>query len=204
MPGMEEDKQKTDVHYRSLDGDGNFNWRFVFEFDFLPAEQLCLVSKKVKLFCTSFLAILMLRHWSSLTSVCAMLSFRSTSGTLTKQSSGFLRDWLCKYGITTNSPWTITSVRVTVCLHFSFLSTQFLNVSLWYCCAGTLELDLRHMVAPAKTPEKCSLDMMDGAQLGRPLKADQAKSLFAQQSVKGWWPCSIEKNGKRVLAVSSC
>ncbi|XP_061078522.1 myoferlin-like isoform X1 [Conger conger] len=46
MAGMEEDKQKTDVHYRSLDGDGNFNWRFVFGFDFLPAEQLCLVSKK--------------------------------------------------------------------------------------------------------------------------------------------------------------
>lgn len=49
MPGMEEDKQKTDVHYRSLDGDGNFNWRFVFDFDYLPAEQLCLVSKKVRL-----------------------------------------------------------------------------------------------------------------------------------------------------------
>lgn len=48
MPGMEEDKQKTDVHYRSLDGDGNFNWRFIFDFDYLPAEQLCLVSKKVK------------------------------------------------------------------------------------------------------------------------------------------------------------
>lgn len=47
MAGKEEDKQKTDVHYRSLDGDGNFNWRFVFEFDYLPAEQLCLVSKKV-------------------------------------------------------------------------------------------------------------------------------------------------------------
>lgn len=44
---MEEDKQKTDVHYRSLDGDGNFNWRFVFGFDYLPTEQLCLVSKKV-------------------------------------------------------------------------------------------------------------------------------------------------------------
>lgn len=49
MPGMEENKQKTDVHYRSLDGDGNFNWRFLFDFDYLPAEQLCLVSKKVKL-----------------------------------------------------------------------------------------------------------------------------------------------------------
>ena len=56
MPGMEENKQKTDVHYRSLDGDGNFNWRFVFEFDFLPAEQLCLVSKKVNLVCLSSLA----------------------------------------------------------------------------------------------------------------------------------------------------
>lgn len=44
---MEEQKQKTDVHYRSLDGDGNFNWRFVFQFDYLPAEQLCVVSRKV-------------------------------------------------------------------------------------------------------------------------------------------------------------
>ncbi len=50
MPGMEENKQKTDVHYRSLDGDGNFNWRFVFGFEYLPAEQLCLVSKKVMKF----------------------------------------------------------------------------------------------------------------------------------------------------------
>ena len=48
MPGMEEEKQKTDVHYRSLDGDGNFNWRFIFNFDYLPAEELCLVSKKVR------------------------------------------------------------------------------------------------------------------------------------------------------------
>ncbi|RXM99855.1 Myoferlin [Acipenser ruthenus] len=46
MPGMEENKQKTDVHFRSLDGDGNFNWRFVYPFEYLPAEQLCLVSRK--------------------------------------------------------------------------------------------------------------------------------------------------------------
>lgn len=76
MPGMEEDKQKTDVHYRSLDGDGNFNWRFVFEFDFLPAEQLCLVSKKVKPVCTSFWAILMLGHWSSLPNICAVFFYQ--------------------------------------------------------------------------------------------------------------------------------
>lgn len=47
MVGFEEHKQKTDVHYRSLGGEGNFNWRFVFPFDYLPAEQVCAVAKKV-------------------------------------------------------------------------------------------------------------------------------------------------------------
>lgn len=39
-------KQKTDVHYRSLDGDGNFNWRMVFPFDYQIAEQNLIVKKK--------------------------------------------------------------------------------------------------------------------------------------------------------------
>uniref|UniRef100_H2UZL8 Myoferlin n=1 Tax=Takifugu rubripes TaxID=31033 RepID=H2UZL8_TAKRU len=144
MPGMEEDKQKTDVHYRSLDGDGNFNWRFVFEFDFLPAEQLCLVSKK--------------EYFWNLDKT----EFRIPP-----------------------------RLVVQIWDNDKFSLDDFL---------GTLELDLRNMVAPAKTPEKCSLQMMEGAELGVPLKAEQTKSLFAQQSVKGWWPCSIEKDGKRVLA----
>ncbi|XP_030635858.1 dysferlin isoform X2 [Chanos chanos] len=46
MLGHEENKQKTDVHYRSLGGEGNFNWRFLFPFHYLPAEQLCSVNKK--------------------------------------------------------------------------------------------------------------------------------------------------------------
>ncbi|XP_069779523.1 dysferlin isoform X4 [Narcine bancroftii] len=44
--GYEDKKQKTDVHYRSLGGEGNFNWRFVFPFDFLPTEQVCSIAKK--------------------------------------------------------------------------------------------------------------------------------------------------------------
>lgn len=135
-----------------------------------------------------------------------ILSVRSTSGTLTKQSSGSPQGWLSKYGIMTNSHWTITSVGVAPrCFQVFgdfFSPTENPKVSFSHCYAGTLELDLRNMVAPAKTPEKCSLQMMDGAALAGPLKAEQTKSLFAQQSVKGWWPCSIEKDGKRVLAVN--
>ncbi|XP_066574431.1 dysferlin isoform X3 [Amia ocellicauda] len=41
-----EEKQKTDVHYRSLGGEGNFNWRFIFPFNYLPAEQVCTINKK--------------------------------------------------------------------------------------------------------------------------------------------------------------
>lgn len=47
LVGHEENKQKTDVHYRSMGGEGNFNWRFVFPFDYLPAEQMCYIAKKV-------------------------------------------------------------------------------------------------------------------------------------------------------------
>ncbi|XP_054853217.1 fer-1-like protein 5 [Eublepharis macularius] len=46
LDGLEEDKQKTDVHYRSLAGEGNFNWRFVFTMEYLPMEQVCVLTKK--------------------------------------------------------------------------------------------------------------------------------------------------------------
>lgn len=48
LDGHEHNKQKTDVHYRSLGGEGNFNYRFLFPFQYLPAEQLCVVDKKVR------------------------------------------------------------------------------------------------------------------------------------------------------------
>ncbi|KAL9983681.1 hypothetical protein ACROYT_G005897 [Oculina patagonica] len=43
---VQNEKQKTDVHYRSLDGDGNFNWRMVFPFDYLPIEKKLVVKRK--------------------------------------------------------------------------------------------------------------------------------------------------------------
>ncbi|XP_071410343.1 fer-1-like protein 6 [Pithys albifrons albifrons] len=50
IKGLEEDKQETDVHYNSLTGEGNFNWRFVFPFHYLPAEKQIVVSKRENIF----------------------------------------------------------------------------------------------------------------------------------------------------------
>ena len=42
--------QQTDIHYRSLTGEGNFNWRFIFPFDYLAAEEKVVISKKESMF----------------------------------------------------------------------------------------------------------------------------------------------------------
>ncbi|VDK82435.1 unnamed protein product [Dibothriocephalus latus] len=39
MKGVGFDDQKTDVHYRSLSGEGNFNWRFIFPFEYVRQED---------------------------------------------------------------------------------------------------------------------------------------------------------------------
>uniref|UniRef100_Q9NZM1-5 Isoform 5 of Myoferlin n=1 Tax=Homo sapiens TaxID=9606 RepID=Q9NZM1-5 len=143
IPGNEENKQKTDVHYRSLDGEGNFNWRFVFPFDYLPAEQLCIVAKK--------------EHF-----------------------------------------WSIdqTEFRIPPRLIIQIWDNDKFSLDDYL---GFLELDLRHTIIPAKSPEKCRLDMIPDLKAMNPLKAKTA-SLFEQKSMKGWWPCYAEKDGARVMA----
>uniref|UniRef100_A0A4W6E422 Myoferlin n=1 Tax=Lates calcarifer TaxID=8187 RepID=A0A4W6E422_LATCA len=143
MPGMEEDKQKTDVHYRSLDGDGNFNWRFIFGFDYLPAEQLCVISKK--------------EHFWNLDKT----EFR-----------------------------TPPKLTIQIWDNDKFSLDDYL---------GSVELDLLTLIPPAKTPEKCSLKMLPGMGGSASSKKPPPNSLFSQKSVRGWWPCAIEQDGKHVL-----
>ncbi|MBN3325149.1 FR1L4 protein, partial [Atractosteus spatula] len=50
IKGLEDDKQETDVHFNSLTGEGNFNWRFVFRFDYLPTEKEITYKKKESIF----------------------------------------------------------------------------------------------------------------------------------------------------------
>ncbi|XP_051837627.1 myoferlin isoform X2 [Antechinus flavipes] len=142
IPGNEENKQKTDVHYRSLDGEGNFNWRFVFPFEYLPAEQLCIVSKK--------------EHF-----------------------------------------WSIdqTEFRVPPRLIIQIWDNDKFSLDDYL---GFLELDLHNTIIPAKSSEKCKLDMIPDYKTISPHKSKIA-SLFEQKSMKGWWPCYAEKDGTRVM-----
>uniref|UniRef100_A0A3P9PXD5 Myoferlin n=1 Tax=Poecilia reticulata TaxID=8081 RepID=A0A3P9PXD5_POERE len=57
----------------------------------------------------------------------------------------------------------------------------------------SVELDLLNLMPPAKTPEKCSLKMLSGK------RRNVSPSLFSQKSVRGWWPCAVEKDGKQEL-----
>ncbi|KAG7216326.1 hypothetical protein INR49_021730 [Caranx melampygus] len=143
MPGMEDDKQKTDVHYRSLDGDGNFNWRFIFGFDYLPAEQLCVISRK--------------EHFWNLDK---------------------------------------TEFRIPPKLIIQIWDNDKFSLDDYL---GSVELDLLNLIPPAKTPEKCSLKMLPGVAGSSTAKRPLSNSLFSQKSVRGWWPCAIEQDGKHVI-----
>uniref|UniRef100_A0A8D2LWA1 Dysferlin n=1 Tax=Varanus komodoensis TaxID=61221 RepID=A0A8D2LWA1_VARKO len=136
LAGHEENRQKTDVHYRSMGGEGNFNWRFVFPFDYLPAEQVCCVAKK--------------EHFWSLD---------KTENKVPPQL--ILQIW-------DNDK-------------FSF--DDYL---------GSIQLDLSSMPKPAKTAEKCTLDRLE--------HTESVGSLFEQKTVRGWWPCSAEDGGARIIA----
>nr|XP_013816978.1 PREDICTED: fer-1-like protein 4 [Apteryx mantelli mantelli] len=50
IKGLDHDKQETDVHFNSLTGEGNFNWRFVFRFNYLPTEKEITYKKKDSIF----------------------------------------------------------------------------------------------------------------------------------------------------------
>ncbi|XP_078391487.1 fer-1-like protein 4 isoform X2 [Cetorhinus maximus] len=68
LKGLENDKQETDVHFNSLTGEGNFNWRLVFRFDYLPTEKEIVYKKKESIFSmeeSEFRqpAVLMLQLW---------------------------------------------------------------------------------------------------------------------------------------------
>lgn len=47
------EKQRTDIHYRSLNGEGIFNWRFKFPFTYNKLENV-IVHKTKNVFCLDY------------------------------------------------------------------------------------------------------------------------------------------------------
>uniref|UniRef100_A0A8D0G474 Dysferlin n=1 Tax=Strix occidentalis caurina TaxID=311401 RepID=A0A8D0G474_STROC len=139
LVGHEENKQKTDVHYRSMGGEGNFNWRFIFPFDYLPAEQMCYIAKK--------------EHFWSLDK---------------------------------------TENKIPPQLIFQIWDNDKFSFDDYL---GSIQMDLNRMPKPAKTAEKCSLELV-----AETLSSGRFVSLFEQKTVKGWWPCVAEQDQKKILA----
>lgn len=73
--------------------------------------------------------------------------------------------------------------------------------SIYVFVTGTVELDLLNLIPPAKSSEKCSLKMLPGREGSVASKKPLPNSLFSQKSVRGWWPCTVEQDGKHVLGV---
>uniref|UniRef100_S4RAM3 C2 domain-containing protein n=1 Tax=Petromyzon marinus TaxID=7757 RepID=S4RAM3_PETMA len=141
IDGRDDAKQKTDVHYRSLGGEGNFNWRYIFPFEYVPAENICVVSRK--------------EHFWSLDKTELRLPPKFT---------------------------------IQIWDNDKFSPDDYL---------GYLDLNLSHMPVPAKSAEKCSLEMVE-TPTGK--KKHKTTSLFEQKNVKGWWPCIAEEDGKKIIA----
>ncbi|KGL84646.1 Dysferlin, partial [Tinamus guttatus] len=139
MVGHEENKQKTDVHYRSMGGEGNFNWRFIWLALNLP------------------------------TSITTRLAGEEHFWSLDKTENKIPPQLILQI-------WDNDK--------FSF--DDYL---------GSIQMDLNRMPKPAKTAEKCSLELIDET-----LSSGHFVSLFEQKTVKGWWPCVTEQDQKKILA----
>ncbi|NXG39905.1 MYOF protein, partial [Dromaius novaehollandiae] len=172
LDGLEEQGQKTDVHYRSLEGDGSFNWRFVFPFDYLPAEQLCVLPKKA----------------SGPPKPPQTLGGggQGRPGEPSPPPLAQEHFWSLDETVLKVPPKLILQVWD----NDKFSADDFL---------GVLELELTRLPRPARRPRDCSLELPGTRRPWRGVPAPRV-SLFRQGSARGWWPCSVERQGKRHLS----
>ncbi|TKC48923.1 hypothetical protein EI555_007072 [Monodon monoceros] len=168
LKGQQEDKQDTDVHYHSLTGEGNFNWRYLFPFDYLAAEEKIVISKKESMFSwdeTEYkiparltLQIWDADHFSADDFLGARLGPEQSGQGRGRQGQGEPSPGL---GVRSIVPDVRTDSEVAT---------------------GAIELDLNRFPRGAKTAKQCSMEMATG-EVDVPLA-----SIFKQKRIKGWWP----------------
>lgn len=131
LKGQQEDKQDTDVHYHSITGEGNFNWRFVYPFDYLMAEEKIVISKKESMFA-----------WDETEyKIPARLNLQVWDADHFS-ADDFLGKIICNVNLRDFSQMFVFFIE----FHHAFI--------------GAIELDLNRFPRGAKTAKQCTIEMV--------------------------------------------
>ncbi|KAK0429500.1 hypothetical protein QR680_011409 [Steinernema hermaphroditum] len=163
LNGMEK-AEKTDIHYRVLEGEASFNWRFVFDFDYDSWEQMITVYKRTRLFRKKIEEkvepILVVQIWDN---------------------NKFKKD---KY---------IGQLKLNLLsfeegqMESEDMPNVFYEKDKKRCCCVRLSSFCVRTRCCTKRRRKAKLQL-PRAPIYVPRKVDST-SLFDQKSVRGWWPC---------------
>lgn len=196
LDGLEEQKQRTDVHYRALQGDGSFHWRFVFPFQYLAAEQRCVLPRKVP--CPVGRGG-ETRFWEP--GVTPFSSPRTVQEHF----------WSLDETVLKVPPKLILQVWD----NDKFSADDFLgeglsahprrgtegHPALTLLPAGVLELELTRLPRPAQRPQDCTLKPRLSPWPWGKARGPPRFSLFRQKLARGWWPCVVHEGGAQRMAV---
>lgn len=157
--------QATDIHYRSLTGEGNFNWRFIFPFDYLAAEERIVLSR-----------------YDAFDGLCQSGQLKSFCAAFLNQKRNIF-SIVCTRSKESLFSWDETEVKIPARLELQvwdndkFSSDDFL---------GAISFDLNRFPRGAKSSKQCTLDMLK-------LDIVPTVNIFKQKRVRGWWPFFIKK-----------
>ncbi|XP_059716697.1 myoferlin-like [Haemorhous mexicanus] len=183
LDGLSEQQQHTDIHYRSLNGRGAFNWRFVFPFEFLAAEKLCAIRRKEHVWSLDEMLLkvlpkLILQVWDNdkfkVDDLLGILELE-----LTQLPHPACSARLCRATLQ-DLPWFSWAWLSLPRFFWAQLSRAWLSLArfswLWL---------------PLAWLSRCWCRAL--ARQRSPL------NLFRRRRARGWWPCTVHKDGGQWL-----
>ncbi|XP_064256287.1 fer-1-like protein 5 [Passer domesticus] len=193
LDGLPEQRQHTDIHYRSRNGSGAFNWRFVFPFEFLAAEKLCAIQRKEHVWSLDATLLkvppkLILQVWDN-------DKFKADD------LLGILELELLRLPRPARSPRLCRATPPEL----PWLSWPWLSRA-WLC----LPRFSRGWLARAwLSLPRCSRGWLPVARLSRRLSRRWCRApalqrsplnLFRRRRARGWWPCTVQEDGGQRLS----
>ncbi|XP_041327128.1 fer-1-like protein 5 [Pyrgilauda ruficollis] len=193
LDGLPEQRQHTDIHYRSRNGRGAFNWRFVFPFEFLAAEKLCAIRRKEHVWSLDATLLkvppkLILQVWDNdkfkADDLLGILELELTRLPRPARSPRLCRatpselPWFCW-------PWLSRAWLSLPRFSRAWLSRAWLS----------LPRSSRAWLSAARLSRRLSRRWCRAPALQRsPL------NLFRRRRAQGWWPCTMQEDGGQRLS----